>query len=88
METKLQVMDENNEMVEIQVIDFFQLEEYNHEYVLYTKGEKNGDDIITYVSIIHEISDDEIQLEAITNKEEEKKVDEKISQELELLAGE
>ena len=88
METKLKVMDENNEMVEIQVIDFFQLEEYNHEYVLYTKGEKNGDDIITYVSIIHEISDDEIQLEAITNKEEEKKVDEKISQELELLAGE
>ena len=88
MNSKLQVMDENNEMVEIQVIDFFQLEEYDHEYVLYTKGEKEGNDVITYVSIINEISDDEIQLEAITDKEEEKKVDEKIDQELELLSGE
>lgn len=88
MNSKLQVMDENNEMVEIQVIDFFQLEEYDHEYVLYTKGEKEGNDVITYVSIINEISDDEIQLEAITDKEEEKKVDEKINQELDLLSGE
>lgn len=88
MNTKLQVMDENNEMVEIQVIDFFQLEEYDHEYILYTKGEKEGNDVITYVSIINEISDDEIQLEAITDKEEEKKVDEKINQELDLLSGE
>lgn len=88
MNSKLQVIDENNEMVEIQVIDFFQLEEYDHEYVLYTKGEKEGNDVITYVSIINEISDDEIQLEAITDKEEEKKVDEKINQELDLLSGE
>ncbi len=88
MNSKLQVMDENNEMVEVQVIDFFQLEEYDHEYVLYTKGEKEGNDVITYVSIINEISDDEIQLEAITDKEEEKKVDEKIDQELNLLSEE
>lgn len=88
MNTKLQVMDENNEMIEIEVIDFYQLEAYDHEYVLYTLGEKDGNDIITYVSIMHEISDDEIQLEPITDKEEEKAVNEMIDQELELLSEE
>ena len=72
MSSKLKVLNENNEMEEIQVIDFFQLEEYDHEYVLYTKGETEGSDIVSYVSIIHEVSDDEIQLEAITDEEEAK----------------
>ena len=84
MNSKLQVMDENNEMVEIQVIDFFQLEEYDHEYILYTKNEEvDNDNIITYVSIIKQPSENEFYFERITDPEEERKLDELIQKEIE-----
>ena len=88
MENKLRVYNENNELEEVEVIDFFQLEEYDHEYILYTKNEEVGDEIVTYVSIINQVGEDEYQFEAITDKEEEKKVEEKIHEEMDLLMQE
>lgn len=88
MDNIIKVYNENNELEEIEVIDFFQLEEFDHEYILYTKNEMQGDDVITYVSIIHEIADNEFQFEKITNPEEERKVDEAIQKEIDLLINE
>lgn len=85
MNNKIKVYDENNVLEEVEVIDFFQLEEFDHEYVLYTKNEIEGNDVITYVSIVNEVNKDEYQLEAITDPIEEKKVDEKIAQEIDML---
>lgn len=88
MDNKITVYNENNELEEVEVIDFFQLDEFNHEYVLYTKNEIQGDNVITYVSILHEISENEYQFEKITDPEEEKKVDEEIQNEIDLLINE
>lgn len=85
MNNNINVYNENNQLEEVEVIDFFQLEEYDHEYVLYTKNEEVGDDIITYISIINQVGENEYQFEKITNPEEEKKVEELIYQEIESL---
>ena len=37
MNNTIKVYNENNELEEVEVIDFFRLEEFDHEYVLYTK---------------------------------------------------
>lgn len=81
----IKVYNNNNEIEEIEVIDIFQLEEYDHEYILYTKNEIDGDNVITYVSIITEISQNEFRLDAITNKEEAEKVDAEIEKEINAL---
>ena len=88
MNNVIKVTNENNILEEVEIIDFFQLDEYEHEYVLYTKNEEVGDDIITYISIIHEINQDEYQFEEITNPEELKKVEEEIEKEIKLLTEE
>ena len=89
MENKLRVYNENNELEEVEVIDFFQLEEYDHEYIVYTKGEEADDDnIVTYVSILEQTSPNEFRFLRITDPEEEKKVEEKIQEELDLLMQE
>lgn len=87
MNNVLKVFDENNELIEIEVLNFYQLEEYDHEYILYTKNEEaDEDNIITYVSILNQISDTEYSLERITNKEEENKIDELIEKDIEELS--
>jgi len=85
MDNKINVINENNEIEEVEIIDFFQLEEYDHEYALYTKNEEVGDNVVTYVSIINQVGNNEYQFEAITDLEEQKKVEEKIEEEIELL---
>lgn len=85
MNNKIKIYNENNELEEVEIIDFFQLEEYDHEYVLYTKNEEVGNDVVTYVSIINQVAENEFKFEAITDKEEEKKVEEKMYEEIELL---
>ena len=88
MENIIKVLNENNELEEVEVIDFFQLDEYDHEYALYTKNEEEGDNVITYVSIMNQVGEDEFQFEEITDKEELRKVEEKIEEELDLLMNE
>lgn len=85
MNNKIKVYNENNELEEIEVLDFFQLEEFDHEYALYTKNEEVGTDVVTYVSIINQVEPDTFSFEAITNPEEAKKVEEKVQKEIDLL---
>ncbi len=85
MNNKIKVLNENGELEEVEVIDFFRLDEFDHEYVLYTKNEESGNDIITYVSIINEVADGEFQFEGITNKDEEAKVEKKMQEEIDSL---
>ena len=85
MDNKINIINENNEIEEVEVIDFFQLDEYNHEYALYTKNEEVGYNVVTYVSIINQVGDNEYQFEEITDEEEQKKVEKKIEEEIELL---
>ena len=88
MNNKIRVTNENNVLEEVEIIDFFQLEEYDHEYVLYTKNEEVGEDVITYVSIINELGPDEYQFEEITDPIEFQKVEEEIEKEIKLLTEE
>ena len=83
MDNKLKVYDENGVLEEVEVLDFFQVEGYDHEYVLYTKGEEvDQNNVITYVSIVNQVSEDEFHFDKITDPEEERKVDEQIEKEL------
>lgn len=88
MDNMIKVLNKDNELEEVEVIDFFQLDEYNHEYVLYTRNEEEGDDIVTYISIINQVGEDNYQFEEITDQEELRKVEAKIDEELDLLASE
>lgn len=87
MNNKIKVYNENNELEEVEVIDFFQLEEYDHEYVLYTKNEVVGENVVTYISIINELGNGEYQFEEITDEEELRKVNEKVDEEIDSLLG-
>ena len=88
MDNMIKVLNKDNELEEVEVIDFFQLDEYNHEYVLYPRNEEEGNDIVTYISIINQVGEDNYQFEEITDQEELRKVEAKIDEELDLLASE
>lgn len=81
---KMTVYDEDGELIEIEALQFYQLEEYDHEYVLYTKGEEaNKDNMYSYLSIINQISENEFRFERITDPEEERKVGELVDRDIE-----
>ena len=85
----LSVINEDGVLEEVEVLDFLQLEEYDHEYIVYTKGEEADDDnIVTYVSILEQTSPNEFRFLRITDPEEEKKVDEMIEKDIEELLNE
>ncbi len=81
---KMTVYDENGELIEIEALDFYRIEEYDHEYVLYTKGEEaDKDNMYTYLSIINQLSEHEYRFERITDPEEERKVEELMNKDIE-----
>ncbi len=83
---KLTVINENGEQEDIEVLDFYQLEDYDHEYVLYTKGEEvDKDNMFTYLAIITQESENEFKFKKITDPEEERKVEELMNREIEEL---
>jgi hypothetical protein len=68
-ENKLTIY-ENGEPVEIEVLDIFKLDNYpEKDYILYTKGETDGEFEKTYVSIIVD-TEEEVIFEAIEDEEE------------------
>ena len=85
MNNKILITNENNILEEIEIIDFFELEEFKHEYILYTYNEEIDNELISYVSIINEVDSNEYELEEITNPYEFEKVQEEISKEIENL---
>ena len=83
---KLTVYDEDGQLTEVEILDFYQLEEYNHEYVLYTKGEvADKDNLFSYLSILNQISEKEYKFEKITDPEEERKVRDLMNREIDVL---
>lgn len=75
----LNVIDENGEEVEIFIIDIFSLDEYpGKEYILYTKGEEEGEYVKSYVSILNE-TEDSADIIAIEDEEEFNKVQNEIN---------
>ena len=88
MNSVIQVTNEDGVLEEVEVIDFFQLDEFDHEYVLYTKNEEVGDNIVSYVSILIEVGEDEFQFLEITDPYELQKVEEEIEKEIQLLTEE
>ena len=66
----LNITDENGNPSQIEVLDIFTLDEYpGKEYILYTKGETEGDLVKTYVSILEE-TEDEANLISIDDEAE------------------
>lgn len=81
--TKLTVVDENGENCEIEIIDIFQIEKYpGKEYVLYTKGNVQGEYLETYASVLIE-TEDSVTLAAISDEQEFQDVQEHINKSLE-----
>ena len=85
MNNKILITNENNILEEIEIIDFFELKEFKHEYILYTYNEEIDNELISYVSIINEVDSNEYELEEITNPYEFEKVQELIRKEIENL---
>ena len=79
----LNIIDENGNPAEIEVLDIFSVEAYpGKEYILYTKGEVEGDMEKTYVSILAENEDGSYTLKHIDDDKEWEQVEEAIKSEL------
>lgn len=58
MEDIINVMDDNGNLFEVEVLDIFNVEGFDKDYIMYTRNEDAGDDKIkTYVSILKEEND-------------------------------
>lgn len=69
-ERMITIVDENNQEVNVEVLDIFTIDEYpGKEYILYTKGEEEGDFVKTYISILQE-TDTTADLVAIEDENE------------------
>ena len=68
MDKNLTVLDENGNELQVDVLDIFNVEGYDHDYILYTSNkEVDAENIEAYVSIL--VKDDEKYL--LTNIEDE-----------------
>jgi len=85
---ELNVINEKGQHEKIKVLSFYQLTEYDHEYIFYTKGEEaDSNNVWTYISIIKDVGNSKYVLEKITNPVEESKVEELINQEVAGIMG-
>ena len=58
MNDVMNVMDSNGEVFQVEVLDIFNVEGYDKDYIMYTKNEAVDDNNIkTYVSILVEEND-------------------------------
>ena len=71
MEEKLTVKTRDGQTWEIYVIMEFQVENYPDDYIAYTFGEKNGENVTSFISKMKEDNNtiilDSIQVNTITN---------------------
>lgn len=58
MKDIINVMDSNGDLFEVEVLDIFNVEGYDKDYIMYTRNEAVDDNNIkTYVSILKEEND-------------------------------
>ena len=86
MGTKLNVKNQDRNIITIEVLDFYHSDKYNHEYVLYTMGEEvDGNNYASYLGIITEIRPNEYTISEITNPEEEQEADKMVKEAIDTL---
>ena len=58
MNDVINVVDEYGNAFEVEVLDIFEVDGYDHEYIMYTRNEEvDEDNIETYVSILQSEND-------------------------------
>lgn len=63
MKDIINVMDNNGDLFEVEVLDIFNVEGFDKDYIMYTRNEEVDDENIkTYVSILKEEDDNYILL--------------------------
>jgi uncharacterized protein YrzB (UPF0473 family) len=79
----INVTDEYGIKSKVEILDMFTLDEYKHDYIMYSKGETNEDGLEqTYVSILAENEDGSYTLKHIDDDKEWEQVEEAIKSEL------
>ena len=83
----INVMDSNGDLFEVEVLDIFNVEGYDKDYIMYTRNEEVDDNNIkTYVSILME-ENDNYTLMNIDDDEEWNIVQQAIMEEGEIANG-
>ncbi len=81
MENVINVYNADGQLEEIEILDIFNVEGYDNDYVLYTKNiEVDNDNIEAYVSILQQNGEDNYSLINIDDEKEWKDVQEAINE--------
>lgn len=84
MDTKIKVVTSNNQVLEIEVLDIFQVSGYDHDYIMYSLGEEVDDeDEQVYISILKN-DHDSYSLEDISDDKEWEDVEKALLEEVEM----
>lgn len=84
MDKKIKVVTSNNQVLEIEVLDIFQVSGYNHDYIMYSLGEEVDDENEqVYISILKN-DHDSYSLEDISDDKEWEDVEKALLEEVEM----
>lgn len=84
MDTKIKVVTSNNQVLEIEVLDIFQVSGYDHDYIMYSLGEEVDDENEqVYISILKN-DHDSYSLEDISDDKEWEDVEKALLEEVEM----
>ena len=84
METKIKVVTSNNQVLEIEVLDIFQVSGYDRDYIMYSLGEEvDNDNEQVYISILKN-DHDSYSLEDISDDKEWEDVEKALLEEVEM----
>ena len=84
METKIKVVTSNNQVLEIEVLDIFQVSGYDRDYIMYSLGEEvDNENEQVYISILKN-DHDSYSLEDISDDKEWEDVEKALLEEVEM----
>ena len=84
MDTKIKVVTSNNQVLEIEVLDVFQVSGYDHDYIMYSLGEDvDEENEQVYISILKN-DHDSYSLEDISDDKEWEDVEKALLEEVEM----
>ncbi len=84
MDTKIKVVTLDNQVLEIEVLDIFQVSGYDHDYIMYSLGEEvDEENEQVYISILKN-DHDSYSLEDISDDKEWEDVEKALLEEVEM----
>jgi len=84
MDTKIKVVTLDNQVLEIEVLDIFQVSGYDHDYIMYSLGEDvDEENEQVYISILKN-DHDSYSLEDISDDKEWEDVEKALLEEVEM----